>query len=158
MKEELRSGKSRIQAEVSKSKKSNPSKQFSKSNAHKQYYTWAHMFGEEATTPNTTPFLNFLIIFYGIQVRGGAFSFDQSAVQLCSTISRTLLLYSRLFSLNIRAASEFAGEFGFGSQSSDCGKQKKNASLALWHKNLKGTITADDTTYVLWFFLLLCQS
>ena len=43
----------------------------------------------------------------------------QSAVQLCSTISRTLLLYSRLFSLNMRAASEFAGEFGFGSQSRD---------------------------------------
>ena len=28
-------------------------------------------------------------------------------------------MYSRLFSLNIRAASELAGEFGLGSQSSD---------------------------------------
>lgn len=43
-----------------------------------------------------------------------------SAVQLCSTISRTLRLYSRRFSLYMRAASEFAGEFGFGSHSNDC--------------------------------------
>ena len=35
------------------------------------------------------------------------------------TVSRTLLLYSRLLSLYIRAASEFAGEFGLGSQSND---------------------------------------
>lgn len=48
------------------------------------------------------------------------FSRYQSAVQLCSTISLTLRLYSRLFSLNKRAASEFAGEFGFGSHNSDC--------------------------------------
>lgn len=44
----------------------------------------------------------------------------QSAVQLCSTLSLTLLLYSRLFSLYILAASELAGEFGFGSHSNDC--------------------------------------
>jgi hypothetical protein len=49
----------------------------------------------------------------------------QSAVQLCSTISRTLRLYSRLFSLNMRAASEFAGEFGFGSQSRDWQKNRR---------------------------------
>jgi hypothetical protein len=43
-----------------------------------------------------------------------------SAVQLCSTISRTLRLYSRRFSLYMRAASEFAGELGLGSHSKDC--------------------------------------
>jgi len=42
-------------------------------------------------------------------------------------------LYSRLFSLNIRAASEFAGEFGFGSQSKDCNK-KINLALVLREK------------------------
>lgn len=42
-----------------------------------------------------------------------------SAVQLCSTISRTLRLYSRRFSLYMRAASEFAGELGLGSHSKD---------------------------------------
>lgn len=50
----------------------------------------------------------------------------QSAVQLCSTISLTLRLYSRLFSLNILAASEFAGEFGFGSHSKDCKNRTRN--------------------------------
>lgn len=57
-------------------------------------------------------------------IGGGGIHHHQSAVQLCSTISRTFLLYSRLFSLNKRAASEFAGEFGFGSQSNDCNKKK----------------------------------
>ena len=52
----------------------------------------------------------------------------QSAVQLCSTISLTFLLYSRLFSLNMRAASEFAGELGFGSQSNDCIREKVDIS------------------------------
>ncbi|RWW17259.1 hypothetical protein BHE74_00018907 [Ensete ventricosum] len=56
----------------------------------------------------------------------------QSAVQLCSTISRTFLLYSRLFSLNIRAASELAGELGLGSQSKDC---TKNLVLLLREKH-----------------------
>jgi hypothetical protein len=41
------------------------------------------------------------------------------ACQLCSTISRTRRLYSRRFSWKRRAASELAGEFGFGSHSSD---------------------------------------
>jgi len=39
-------------------------------------------------------------------------------------------LYSRLFSLNMRAASEFAGEFGFGSQSRDWRKLNKYVLLA----------------------------
>lgn len=38
-----------------------------------------------------------------------------SSTQLCSTISRTRRLYSRLFSLNNLLASEFAGEAGLGS-------------------------------------------
>lgn len=61
----------------------------------------------------------------------------QSAVQLCSTTSRTFLLYSRLFSLNIRAASEFAGELGFGSQSNDCifGCKWFNMSTSLKYSN-----------------------
>ena len=47
----------------------------------------------------------------GLAYGSGPRKTGQSAVQLCSTISRTLRLYSRLFSLNMRAASEFAGEF-----------------------------------------------
>lgn len=42
------------------------------------------------------------------------------SIQLCSTTSRTRLLYSRLFSLYRRAASELAGELGLGSHSRDC--------------------------------------
>ena len=40
--------------------------------------------------------------------------------QESSTHALTLLLYARRFSLYSAAASEFAGEFGFGSHSSDC--------------------------------------
>jgi hypothetical protein len=42
-----------------------------------------------------------------------------ASVQLRSTTSCTFLLYSRFDSLNNRAASLFAGEFGLGSQSKD---------------------------------------
>lgn len=45
---------------------------------------------------------------------------DYDSFQLCSTISFTLREYSRLFSVYNLAASEFAGEFGFGSHRSDC--------------------------------------
>jgi hypothetical protein len=38
-------------------------------------------------------------------------------------------LYSLLFSWYKRAASEFAGEFGFGSQRSDCSQQEKKIVL-----------------------------
>ena len=65
----------------------------------------------------------------------------QSAVQLCSTTSRTLLLYSRLLSLNIRAASEFAGEFGLGSQSSDCDLQRKRERWFSQCDHIKNTNT-----------------
>ena len=44
---------------------------------------------------------------------------SHAATHDCSTHSRTRRLYSRLFSVKSRAASELAGEFGFGSQSSD---------------------------------------
>lgn len=67
-------------------------------------------------TSHTSPSFHLLFLQHNRLVLSLDF---QSAVQLCSTISRTLRLYSRLFSLNSRAASEFAGEFGFGSQSSD---------------------------------------
>ena len=44
---------------------------------------------------------------------------SSSSTHDCSTISFTFLSYSRRFSWYRRAASEFAGELGFGSQSSD---------------------------------------
>lgn len=45
---------------------------------------------------------------------------DDSSTQLASTTSRTLRLYSRLFSLYSRAASPLAGDPGLGSESKLC--------------------------------------
>jgi len=47
------------------------------------------------------------------------FSFSSGSSQLSSTVARTLLTYSFMFSLYSCAASAFAGLFGLGSCSSD---------------------------------------
>ena len=60
-------------------------------------------------------------VFTG-RLRAGAVHFH---IQLSSTHRKTRLVYSALFSMNILAASELAGESGFGSVSKDCNAAHK---------------------------------
>jgi len=67
--------------------------------------------------------LLFVVYILGVDQLGDVpvkLSVAPTVFQDCSTISLTFLQYSLLFSWYRRAASEFAGEFGFGSHNKDC--------------------------------------